>query len=227
MRPVILEGIEQRPESSGSASSWSLSAIDDAVSRVRLSLDERVHHLASLDFSTSPRVIREGRSSSSGSRIRLQVSLTHESSVDQESSQLSQDSSNGSISQTDDLNEEEPSSLTIGPDPSLRFRTGLSSPTASTPVGESPAPRVSSPPLGRALGTSVIVRGGRTEASSLSGGDDGGSEGTTLHSASREGAADMISEGQVLKPELIHALDPNPGVYRYAAGGTKYGHPSV
>lgn len=195
LRPVILEGMEQRPESSGSASSWSLSAIDEAVSRVRLSLDERVHHLASLDFGTSPRVVREARGS--GSRIRLQVSLTHESSVDQESSQLSQDSSNGSISQAEDLNEEE-SSLSLAPDPSLRYRTGLSSPTASTPVGDSPAPRVTSPPLGRALGTSVIVGGGRTEASDLSGG--GGSEGMAPLSPSREGTTEhMISEGQIVR----------------------------
>lgn len=196
LRPVILEGMEARQESSGSASSWSLSAIDEAVSRVRLSLDEaasRVQHLSSLDFSASPRVVREATRSSAavgggGSRTRLQVSLTqltHESSIDQESSQLSQDSSNGSISQTEELNEE----LSLGPDSSFRHRT---SPTASTPLGSAPAPLVATPPSvsassGRPLGTSVIV-GGRTETS----GDGSRSQGSTALSPGER----TISEGQ-------------------------------
>lgn len=181
--------------SSGSASSWSLSAIDEAVSRVRLSLEEATGrvHLSSLDFGTSPRVVSRASVTSAGAgaigggggddggsgsgRIRLQVSLTHDSSIDQESSQLSQDSSsNGSISQAEEMNEEE-EALSLGPDSRLRYRTGLDSPP---PLDSSPASLVATPSLssassGRAPGTSVIVGGGRTEASGVAvGGGDGG-----------------------------------------------------
>lgn len=169
LRPVILDPLEPRQDSSESASSWSLSALDETASRV---------HLSSLDFSSNPRVIRE-RSDSAGAR-RVQM-LTHESSIDQESSQLSQDSSNGSISQAEELVEE--SSLSL--DASLRFRTSLDSPNTSTPVergspAEAPPAAGLATPTGRGsgssssrgLGRSVIV-GGRTEGSG--GGETGGS----------------------------------------------------
>ena len=189
LRPVILEGMEPRQDSSGSASSWSLSAIDEAVSRVRLSLEEATGrvHLSSLDFGTSPRVVSRASIASAGAsadsgdgggggggggRIRLQVSLTHDSSIDQESSQLSQDSSsNGSISQAEEMNEEETLS-----DSRLRYRTELDSPSL---FDSSSASRVTSSSSGsavsgRAPGTSVIVGGGRTEASGVVGGGGGG-----------------------------------------------------
>lgn len=170
LRPVILDPLEPRQDSSAeSASSWSLSALDEAASRV---------HLSSLDFGSNPRVVRE-RSSSAGTR-RVQM-LTHESSMEQESSQLSQDSSNGSISQAEELAEE--SSLSL--DTSLRFRTALDSPSTSTPLGGgSPTvaevthatglttPTASAASV-RGQGTSVIV-GGRTEGSSGSGSGTGG-----------------------------------------------------
>ncbi len=162
---MILQPLEPRQDSSESASSWSLSALDEAASRV---------HLSSLDFGSTPRVVRE-RSGSAGTR-RVQM-LTHESSsVDQESSQLSQDSSNGSISQAEELAEE--SSLSL--DTSLHFRTTMDSPSTSTPVGGG-SPSSEAPPLttphtmgvsgGRWLGRSVIV-GGRTVSGEVVGGGE-------------------------------------------------------
>lgn len=190
LRPVILDTMDTRQqESSDSASSWSLSALDEAASRV---------HLSSLDFGGSPRLSRgggagggatggSGGGSMGGSRARLHISLMHESSIEQESSQLSQDSSNGSISQPD---EEDPS-LSLASDSSLRYsRTGLDSPTtASTPLGGGGAgggvvmvvapaatpSSLSSLSVRRGgLGTSVIV-GGRTEDSPALVADDEGS----------------------------------------------------
>ena len=118
-----------------------------------------------------------GGGSGGGSRTRLQLTLTHESSMDQESSQLSQDSSNGSISQPD-----EDQSLSLASDTSLRFgRTGLDSPTtASTPVGGTAGTLATPPSLssgatsGRGLGTSVIV-GRRAEEGAGAGEGVGGS----------------------------------------------------
>lgn len=218
LRPVILEGMEPRQDSSGSASSWSLSAIDEAVSRVRLSLEEATGrvHLSSLDFGTSPRVVSRASVASAsagvvvgggGGRTRLQVSLTHDSSIDQESSQLSQDSSsNGSISQTEEMNEEE--GLSLGPDSRLRYRTGLDSP----PLLDSPsAPLVTTPSAvsGRAPGTSVIVGGERTEASgvaiSSSGGGGGGASGGG-HSPNRGATGETTAQGGVCS--FIVVLNP-------------------
>lgn len=187
LRPVILDPLESRQDSSESASSWSLSALDEAASRV---------HLSSLDFSSNPRVVRE-RSGSAGTR-RVQM-LTHESSIDQESSQLSQDSSNGSISQADELVEE--SSLSM--DASLHFRTTLHSPNTSTPVergspAEAPPTAEVGTPTGRGndsvlssgssnrgLGRSVIV-GRRTESGV---GGEVESSGVVTSSQSSEGEA--------------------------------------
>lgn len=196
---MILDTLDPRQESSESASSWSLSALDEVASRV---------HLSSLDFaSSSARVVAQDNSSSSsvnvgaGSRTRLQLSLTQESSLDLESSQLSQDSSNGSISQTEDLNEEEVSALSLASDVSLRLRTVLDSPMDSNPLvgGVSAGASVvltpsSSVSSGRALGTSVIV-GGRADSSAVGGGGGGRSRGTLLQSPSREEAA-ATSEGK-------------------------------
>lgn len=169
-------------ESSDSASSWSLSALEEAASRV---------HLSSLDFGNSPRFIRGGSGavsigggSGSSSRTRLQVTLTHESSMDQ-SSQLSQDSSNGSTSQPD---EEDPSLSLEASDTSLQYsRTGLDSPTtASTPVGGANVLVTPSSSTGRGLGTSVIVSG-RTEDSDVVADDEGsGSLQGASHSPGRE-----------------------------------------
>ena len=187
LRPVILDAMDPRHESSDSASSWSLSALDEAGSRVHLSLD----------FGNSPRFIQGGGSgpvsigggSGGSSRTRLQVTLTHESSMDQESSQLSQDSSNGSISQPD----EEDHSLSLASDTSLRYsRTGLDSPTASTPVGSGGV--LAAPPSsasGRGLGTSVIV-GGRTGDSPAA-----GDEGSGSAPLSSQGTEQATSQGAV------------------------------
>ena len=182
LRPVILDSLEPRQDSSESASSWSLSALDEAASRVRLSLD----------FGSTPRVVVRERSGSAGTR-RVQM-LTHESSVEQES-QLSQDSSNGSISQTEEL-ADEPSSL----DTSLHFRTPLESPgTTSTPV-EGGSPTAEATPTsslatptggsGRGLGRSVIV-GGRAEG----GGGRTESRGAGTSTAGEEATEQALSQG--------------------------------
>lgn len=207
LRPVILEALGPRRDSSDSASSWSLSALDETASRV---------HFSSLDFG-SPRFVRGGSGttisvgggSGSGSRMRLHVTLMQDS-MEQEASQLSQDSSNGSVSQPDD----EDQSLSLASDTSLRFGRsggssgGLDSPTtASTPVAgggpgivgggssgmllttTTPTPTPTPPGPGRGLGTSVIVGGsgssGRTagEATPRDGGSGASGSGSPLQGA--------------------------------------------
>lgn len=195
LRPVILDSIDPRQESSESASSWSLSALDDAASQV---------HLLSLDFGNSPRSVRESSAAvAASSRARLAVSLTHESSIEQESSQLSQDSSNGSISQPEELNEEEPP-ISLMFDSSLRYRTGVDSPSASTPVGGPVSANIAMPlslaGTGRALGTSVIV-GGRTggggglTVSESAGSGGGDSQGSSLSLGREDSAQQATSQG--------------------------------
>ena len=203
LRPIILDNVESRRETPESASSWSLSALDEATSRV---------HLPSLDFGSTSRSIADG---GTGSRTRLQLSLTQES-MDQESSQLSQDSSNGSSSQPDELTEEDPP-LSLSLDSSLRYG---GSPGVSTPVdrptvaattssdggggggGNSAAVTSPATPLavaGRVSGESVIV-GGRTESN---GGSGGGGDGETSDSRGGDASQQTAFQGECTEIVLV------------------------
>ncbi len=177
LRPVILDGMESSQERSESVSSWPLLALDETANRTHLS--------SSLEFGsgTPPR----GESGGAGSRTRLQLSLTHDSSLDQESSQLSQDSSNGSASHIDQLNEEDEALLSFTSDSGMRYRTDSDDPSTLISTATGPATSTTTvagtslaaatttatgtgaagSPLavaGRVSGESVIV-GGRPEVS--------------------------------------------------------------
>ena len=173
LRPVILDSLDSRRERSESG--HSLSSVGSWV--LPRSGDGGSAHLSSLDFGSSARSVGE-----SGSGSRTGLSLAHESSLDLESSQLSQDSSNGSSSQPDELNEEDPP-LSLVLDSRPRYRTGSESPGTSTPVERTPSQAQSpSTPLivaGRGSGESVIVgrrseSGANVSSASGAGGDDEG-----------------------------------------------------
>ncbi len=109
---VVLDTVEGRSGSSGgqAVSSWSLPSLEEVASQV---------HYSSLDFGGSARVLVggsegsnvsgriEGEGSHRPSQTRASLVAAQEHSMEQDASLLSQDSSNGSSSQVDELNEDD------------------------------------------------------------------------------------------------------------------------